>query len=259
MLLTFPPESLMKQRIRGLLKSAIKSGPVRPMAAAVGRLLSFAGYRVLAAADLHIVAGPPTVSFGTGGIWIDVGAHNNPLTPPEGVRLYAFEPTISLANQILGRPRTTVIAAAVSDTPGIAQFHTVNDDNNNSLLPLDADALSTFAGLREKRTGEASLVPVVRLDDFMSAINASEVDFLKVDTEGNDLAVLRSLGRRIRDIRQIQVEAFETPQYVGAENTPQAMTAFMEEHGFRLCQTTPIFFGQGVDLTFERITDWDRT
>lgn len=249
----------MRQRIRGLLKIAIKSEPVRPMAAAVGRFLSFAGYRVLAAADRPIVAQPPPPVEAAGAIWIDVGAHNNPLTPPEQVSLYAFEPTIALANQILGRPRTTVIAAAVSDTPGIAQFHTVSDSNNNSLLPLDADALSTFAGLSEKRTVETSLVPVVRLDDFMSSINASEVDFLKVDTEGNDLAVLRSLGSRIRDVRRIQVEAFEKPQYVGAENTPQALTAFMEGHGFRLSQTAPIFFGQGADLTFERISDWDPT
>lgn len=241
--------------MRSLLKRFVKSRYVAPIVVRLGRVLSFAGYRALAAADRPIVTEIRSAVGAAGTVWIDVGAHSRPIEAPAGVTLYAFEPTLSLAAAIEPRAGTQVIAAAVSDVPGIATFHLVSEDLNNSLLKMDAEGATQFVGLQEKRTGATSLVPVVRLDDFLEAAGIQSVDFLKVDTEGHDLAVLRSLGTRIRDVRVVQVETFEVAPYVGAENTVEAVTAFMTEHGFRLQGSVPIFFGQGADLTFERIGD----
>ncbi len=236
---------------RALAKRVVKSRAIGPATAWLGRRLSFAGYRLLAAAERPVVESRPSTTH-PGEVWIDVGAHQNPLNAPAGTLLYAFEPTLAFAAANEGHPGTISIAAAISDRAGIATFHLVDDANNNSLLPMDPATMEQFAGIVGKTVGASTYVPTIRLDDFMDAAGIDEIAFLKVDTEGHDLAVLRSLSDRIANVRRIQVETFAVPQYLGAENTPDAVIAFMREHGFEVSARTPIFFGQGEDITFER-------
>jgi FkbM family methyltransferase len=54
----------------------------------------------------------------------------------------------------------------------------------------------------------AHLVDVVRLDEFVERLNLKEIDLLKIDTEGNEMAVLKGFKRFI-DMRKIRAIHFE--------------------------------------------------
>jgi hypothetical protein len=96
-------------------------------------------------------------------------------------------------------------------------------------------------------------VPTMRLDTFLSAAGVARVDFLKVDAQGTDLQVVRSLGARIRDVQRIQVEAAKPGhrQYAGAADRNEIL-AFLTANGFRLVLEEEQSHGQEVNLTFVR-------
>lgn len=99
-----------------------------------------------------------------------------------------------------------------------------------------------------------TFVSTVRLDTFMAAAHLDRIDMLVVDAQGSDLSVLRSLGSRLADVRQIEVEAFlpGKAQYVGAENSREAVITYLTTHGFMLVAEYPIVQGTQVDLVFRR-------
>lgn len=51
-----------------------------------------------------------------------------------------------------------------------------------------------------------TLLPVIRLDNYMRQNNISHIDFLKIDTEGFELDVLLSLGDKLPSVTHIQFE-----------------------------------------------------
>ena len=51
-----------------------------------------------------------------------------------------------------------------------------------------------------------SKIQVVRLDEFMKEKNIKKTDLLKIDTEGFEFNVIKSIGSRINDIKLIHIE-----------------------------------------------------
>jgi hypothetical protein len=96
-------------------------------------------------------------------------------------------------------------------------------------------------------------VPTIRLETFMDRQNIRQVDFLKIDAQGADLAVVRSAGRRISDIRRINLEVQVTawPLY---QNSSQkdATIAYMDSVGFSLESLQKQSHDQEENLTFIR-------
>eukprot|EP00440_Ansanella_granifera_P002225 gb/GFBE01002412.1/.p1 GENE.gb/GFBE01002412.1/~~gb/GFBE01002412.1/.p1 ORF type:complete len:109 (+),score=22.41 gb/GFBE01002412.1/:1-327(+) len=65
-------------------------------------------------------------------------------------------------------------------------------------------------------------------------ISDQRIFFLKVDTQGSDLAVVMSAGKMLRQIQHIQLEAVcdnATPTYIGAPNC-SAVRLSLQEAGF---------------------------
>lgn len=50
------------------------------------------------------------------------------------------------------------------------------------------------------------LLPLKRADEYMMENNISSIDFVKIDTEGHELAVLQGFGDRLKDVGVIQFE-----------------------------------------------------
>jgi FkbM family methyltransferase len=122
---------------------------------------------------------------------IDVGANEGEFTEyflthaPNGDHL-AIEAIPNLSDALRSRfPNVTVVSAAVSDHTGIATFH-------------HAVAFPGYSGLRpqdypgETRVEEID-VPMATLDELVG--DPGDVDFVKIDVEGAELAVLRGMGQ----------------------------------------------------------------
>jgi FkbM family methyltransferase len=201
-----------------------------------------------------------TVPDPTRGVWLDVGAHLGETTfehirSNRRVRLYAFEPNLELAAKRWGvLPNYTVVPMAVADRDGFASFHLNANSAVSSLLPFDDERLRQWVGGEDIKPRSELPVPTIRLDTFLNAAGIEFVDYLKIDTQGGDFAVVQSAGPRLPDIRKIRLEVTVTPTqlYRGAatkENVIQYLTA----KGFALVTVQSQTHGQEENLTFFKV------
>jgi FkbM family methyltransferase len=131
--------------------------------------------------------------------------------------VYAFEPSRSMANALRTtvhrnglEDRLQVIEAAVADRPGVVEF--VDDPAN----PLTSRVASS--PVVSSRDGAVSSptcrVPQVTLDEWRSANGIGRVDYLKIDAEGSDFAVLVGAGETLRQWKPaIAVTTYHEPEH----------------------------------------------
>ncbi|MBT5137879.1 MAG: FkbM family methyltransferase [Acidimicrobiaceae bacterium] len=119
---------------------------------------------------------------------LDVGAHRGSSTKPfavAGWRVHAFEPDPAnravFERQLQGFDNVTVDERAVGDVDGdeVTLYESEESSGISSLVPF-VDSHTP-----------ATTVETVRLDTFTDDAGVARVDFLKIDTEGFDLMVLR--------------------------------------------------------------------
>src|SRR5689334_18849393 len=145
---------------------------------------------------LHKVAAKILRRPGINGIWMDVGAHLGETTlslalQNPGLTVYAFEPNLRVAASVIGRaPNFIVLPMAVAETDGCSELHINSFEEASSLLAMDESSRRSWKGGEALRDESVLIVPTIRLDTFMDSMAIGRVDFLKVDTQGSDLAVL---------------------------------------------------------------------
>lgn len=192
-------------------------------------------------------------------VWIDVGAHLGEKTfaaaqADPGLRVYAFEPNWSLVAQRLGAlPNWIVLPVAIAEHNGCADFYLNEFAAASSLLPFDPTGLRHWDGGAELKVERRLTVPTIRLDTFLDLTGTATVEFLKIDAQGNDLAVVRSLGGRLRDVRELQLEVQVTdlPLYAGAARKDDVLD-YLCGRGFDLVASERQSRGQEENLTFRR-------
>jgi FkbM family methyltransferase len=194
--------------------------------------------------------------YGTQGTWIDIGAHGGESTFSQarhnpGLKVYAVEPNLRAVAKLVGRlPNYVVLPMAIAEKNGCAEFHVNAYDQASSLLPFNQAGLTSWVG-QELKVDSVVVVPTMRLDTLMGMLEIERVDFLKIDTQGMDLAVLRSAGKRLGDIGKITLEVCVAPipLYLGAPSKAEVV-AFLEAAGFCLIDTEEQSHGQEENLTF---------
>jgi len=197
---------------------------------------------------------------GVRGTWIDVGAHHGELTMVAarrnpGLRVFAIEPNLRAAAKMMGNtPNYIVIPVAIAEEEGTAELHVNALEMASSLLAVNEEARKTWIGVEELRVEATVNVPTMRLDGLMERLEIEKVDFLKIDAQGMDLAVLRSAGARLKDIDKIQLEVEVAPLalYVGSPSKEEVVS-FLEEAGFALVEVEKQTHGQEENLTFVRM------
>ncbi|HEX9398072.1 MAG TPA: FkbM family methyltransferase [Burkholderiales bacterium] len=197
------------------------------------------------------------------GVWLDVGAHRGEITLPFAERhpqleVHAFEPNApaarGLEDRLKGRlPNYHVHAVAVTEHDGEAEFHVNAFEAASSTLALDPRGLERWSGGEALKVERTLRVPSVRLDSFLNRHGIQAVDWLKIDAQGADLAVVRSLGERLKDVRRVTLEVQTTPYalYQGAADR-ESVLAFMRRAGFVLAHAELQSRGQEQNLSFER-------
>lgn len=178
----------------------------------------------------------------TAGWWsIDAGANVGAVTlalakfTGAAGRVIAFEPGSPNVKRLKAnlelnpemKARVTVVAEGLSDRPGTLYWEEESGNPGNALL-------------RESGTDSTSAVPVTRIDDYLSANPVERLDFIKIDVEGMELAVLRGAAQTVARFKPIVY--FETlTRYVGMRSEKVYAgfhRFFVEEHGYRLHRLT---------------------
>jgi FkbM family methyltransferase len=175
------------------------------------------------------------------GFYVDVGAHhpfrfsNTCYFYRRGWRGINIDPNpdaIEAFRRI--RPSDSNICVGISDIAGCLSFHLFNEPALNT---FDADLAAAHARSPEYRLLETRSIPVRRLDGLLAEHLPPDqrIDFLSIDVEGLDLAVLRSNDWRRFRPRMLLVEAHERT-VVAVANDP--INLFAVAVGYRLIAKT---------------------
>lgn len=146
-----------------------------------------------------------------GGVLLDVGAnhgtysaHLRRLAPT--ARIHAFEPHPASFARLAARLEgagVTLVPAALGDSAGTREIFDFAGQDGSTQASLSREAVALYdAAITGHRT------PCTTLDAYLEAQGVGTVDFLKIDTEGFDLHVLRGARQAIaaQRIRVIQLE-----------------------------------------------------
>jgi FkbM family methyltransferase len=150
-------------------------------------------------------------------------------------RVFAFEPSQAHAAGLsaIGDARVQVYPLAVSDSAGHAQLFA--DARGSELASLHRRRLQHF-GLQHEAI---ETVSTVRLDDFTRDNYISEIHFLKMDIEGNELSALKGATELLTQ-RRIHALSFEFGGCnIDARTFFQDFWYVLTDHGFRIMRIVP--------------------
>lgn len=109
-------------------------------------------------------------------------------------------------------------------------------DVTGRLLPFNECAKGEYSSLFTEDRNPSYMVETISLNDLLRQVNAPEViDYLSIDTEGGEFAILRSI-----DFSRY-IFKFITCEHNYSEERDH-MRRFLAEHGFRPCFTNMSFF-----------------
>lgn len=143
--------------------------------------------------------------------------------------IYSLEPD-PVAFQVLKarqgkNPRVRIFPIAASDREGILSFVQRQASCTSSLLDS--------AKVDEADDAKSIQVKATTIDHFCAEQSLRHVDFLKIDTEGADLQVLRGAAGMLESgsIDVVMAEALFMPTYQGQAMFDE-IAAFLRHHGF---------------------------
>lgn len=132
---------------------------------------------------------------------------------------------------------------ALGATVGNAAIRVFSGTTFHSFLPPSEYGQARFPDkLVVERT---EVVPVERLENILDDVIKEVEDphiFLKVDTQGYDLEVIRGLGAKAATIAALQIEMAVTPIYDHATNSFVDSLAYLQHLGFQLSGIFPVSF-----------------
>jgi len=160
----------------------------------------------------------------------DVGAHVGSFSralAESGMfsQVVAFEPNprnlAKLAPLARSDPRIVVVPSAVSEAPGQRDFHSDDDVATGSLLAY-------HPGYATDGKVVTTRVDVTTLDEYRARrLPGHRVSFVKTDTQGHDLAVLRGAAKMLSSDRPLVLaEMIYLPLYEG-QDAPEEIAAWM--------------------------------
>jgi FkbM family methyltransferase len=149
-----------------------------------------------------------------------------------GGHVVSFEPVGELFAQLEqasgGDPLWTVHRLALGETSGTAEIQVFAERTLSSFLPRNEASLRAMGYekyLRETTLERTETVPVRRLDEIFDAVvpGGAAQTFLKCDTQGTDLSVVRGAAGCLDRISGIQIELPVREVYQGAPNYLDAL------------------------------------
>lgn len=127
------------------------------------------------------------------------------------------------------------LSAAIAPLPGVTA-HPVALGQRKGTVRMSHNGASVGNRILTDQAAEGPGVIEVAMRtgaDMLSALGIKRLSFLKIDTEGHDLEVLRGFGPRLKHVDFIQVEAGMNP-YNQTQVPFQRLSAFLFRKGFLL-------------------------
>ena len=171
--------------------------------------------------------------------------------------IYAFEAAPHLYFELIKRfkneKRLHLINSAVDETNGFRKFNISHQAGCHSLHDFIENVAQDWEGHTELvHYDYIQNMPCIRLDSFMNLYNIKKIDFLEIDTQGNDWNVLKSLGDRIDDVVEGKCEAAYNLSLYKTENNWQDVKSWLESKNFEVKLIPHETEDVEIDLAFYR-------
>jgi FkbM family methyltransferase len=134
------------------------------------------------------------------------------------VFLYGFDPDEEECAELRGRYKgqpVELVPYALADRAGRRTLHVTKDPACSSLYKPDPVFTSTMPALDCAAEARVIEIDVRTLDDWAAEAKPGPIDFLKLDTQGAELDILRGAEQSLRDVKALEVEVEFNPIYVG--------------------------------------------
>ncbi len=178
--------------------------------------------------DVSVLFGPkrPVVLFDVGANIGQTIASFLEMFPDS--QIHSFEPSPAtfetLRNTYGQDPRVHLENLALGDQEGMLPFHVTQDYSvNDSLLEPAWDARATVVP-----------VQVSTLDPYCQQHQVETIDYLKIDTQGFDLPVLRGADQLLKEkrVRSLSVELTFSPMYKSQPSYIEVLS-FLDAAGYQ--------------------------
>jgi FkbM family methyltransferase len=178
---------------------------------------------------------------------IECGANNGSTTyqlldmfGDENVIVYAIEPTHELVSSQLyskfgNDPRVRICQFAIDVQNTFKKFNVAcaADWGCSSLHEFTDNIHELWQGRPDFEKTHEYYVPTITLYDFCNLFKIETIDYLWIDTQGNDFNVLLSLGDKIKDVKKGRCEVADNVElYKNTNNKKDVVKSWLESKGF---------------------------
>ena len=175
-------------------------------------------------------------------------------------KIYGFEPGKrsfgALIDNVGSHPNVELLQVAVDEDETPRTFHESRNPSCSSLLPFTADKTKwkvDHGGHSHFDIIDSYIVPCTRLDNFLKINNINTVKHLKVDAQGADLRVIKSLGNRLKDVETILAEARLTDFHLyEGDCHKDELVQYMKDNGFSIAGSEKQTYDQEENILFKR-------
>lgn len=161
--------------------------------------------------------------------------------------IYAFEPFPDtyngMAENTRNKAKVQAFEMAVSDQVGKAAFHVNNSVHTNSLLASKEMGLSSDRQVQSKGVIE---VETTTIDKFCSEHQVQQIDILKLDIQGGELAALKGAENLLKQkkVKLIYSETYFRQQYVD-QPLMYDIANYVKQFGYNLQDLYNPIYGNG--------------
>lgn len=160
----------------------------------------------------------------------------------------------ALRQSFAATANVSILEAALAGEDGKRTLNVTVARACSSLLEPDRDALSRYAVAPLFEVAERITVDCKRYD-VLAATGAPVPDFVKLDTQGTELEILRGFGDLLHSVSGIKLEAHFYPIYHGQPSISE-IVSYLDKYGLALREMSPCWsFDQElveVDCLFMR-------
>ncbi|MBI3314691.1 MAG: FkbM family methyltransferase [Candidatus Omnitrophica bacterium] len=172
-------------------------------------------------------------------VYVDAGAMGgvagywqklNPL-----VHVVAFEPDQREFAKLKSTERTSYLPYALHDTRMALAFYVSRQAGKSSVYRPDHSVIDDFADAKRYETVQELVVPQDRvrtLDEALHETKYSRVDFIKLDTQGSELSILKGGLNALKYAFGVEVEVEFLKLYEG-QPLFRDVDGFLDERGFQ--------------------------
>jgi FkbM family methyltransferase len=183
-------------------------------------------------------------------VLVDVGARGgvraNWLPARPHLRVIGFEPEEREFKQLALKAEAEggtirFFNTALHNRRGPLQLFIAKDRGLTSMFEPDRGFLDTFPDARRFETVDVVEIEADTLDNVLQAASITDVDFVKVDTQGSELFVLEGGRRTLEHVVGAEVEVEFAPIYKGQPLFAD-VDRYMRDAGFALFDLRPCYW-----------------